>query len=52
MDVDQKDSPAAQQKFMEDKVANDEAKKLQDLANKVENFVEGEGDLEGARFEE
>ena len=52
MDVDQKDSQAAQQKFMEDKVANDEAKKLQDLANKVENFVEGEGDLEGARFEE
>ena len=52
MDVDSKDGQAAQQKAMEDKVANDEAKKLQDLANKVENFVEGEGDLEGARFEE
>ncbi|KAI4520500.1 SGT1-domain-containing protein [Schizophyllum commune Loenen D] len=52
MDVDPKDGQVAQQKVMEDKVANDEAKKLQDLANKVENFVEGEGDLEGARFED
>ena len=37
---------------LEDKLASEQAKKLKDLATKVENFVEGEGDLEGARFEE
>ncbi|KAL1738670.1 SGT1 protein-domain-containing protein, partial [Schizophyllum fasciatum] len=52
MDVDSKDGQAARQQAMEDKVANDEAKKLQNLASKVEGFVEGEGDLEGARFED
>lgn len=36
----------------EDKIASEQAKRLKDLATKVENFVEGEGDLEGARFEE
>jgi len=36
----------------EDKLASEQAKRLKDLASKVENFVEGEGDLEGARFEE
>jgi hypothetical protein len=30
----------------------EQAKDLKDLATKVESFVEGEGDLEGARFEE
>ena len=42
MDVDQK----------EEKLAQDQASKLKSLAQKVEKFVEGEGDLEGARFEE
>jgi hypothetical protein len=36
----------------EDKLASEQAKRLKDLATKVEIFVEGEGDLEGARFEE
>ncbi|KAH7927363.1 SGT1-domain-containing protein [Leucogyrophana mollusca] len=36
----------------EDRLANEQAAKLQDLAKKVEQFVEGEGDVEGARFED
>ncbi|KAF8971494.1 SGT1 protein-domain-containing protein [Flammula alnicola] len=35
-----------------DRLASEQAKKLKDLASKVENFIEGEGDLEGARFED
>ena len=42
MDVDQK----------EEQLAQDQASKLKSLARKVEEFVEGEGDLEGARLEE
>ncbi|RPD81718.1 SGT1-domain-containing protein [Lentinus tigrinus ALCF2SS1-7] len=34
----------------EDRVAKAQAERLRDLAKKVEQFVEGEGDLEGARF--
>ncbi|GBE78093.1 hypothetical protein SCP_0109750 [Sparassis crispa] len=34
----------------EDHVAKEQASRLQDLAKKVEEFVEGEGDVEGARF--
>lgn len=36
----------------EDKLVSEQAKQFKDLANKVESFVEGEGDIEGARFEE
>lgn len=36
----------------EDRLASAQAAKLQELATKVEQFVEGEGDIEGARFEE
>jgi hypothetical protein len=36
----------------EETLASEQAKKLKDLANKVENFLEGEGDIEGAMFEE
>lgn len=36
----------------EDRVAKEQADKLRDLAAKVERFVEGKGDVEGARFEE
>ena len=43
MDVDE--SP-------EDRLASEQAKKLKDLASKVESFIDGEGDVEGARFEE
>lgn len=46
MDVD---SPEISE---EDRMANDQASRLKDLASKVEQFVEGEGDIEGARFEE
>jgi hypothetical protein len=33
-------------------LGDEHAKVLSDLANKVNSFVEGQGDLEGARFEE
>jgi hypothetical protein len=46
MDVD---SPEISE---EDRMANEQASRLKDLASKVEKFVEGEGDIEGARFEE
>lgn len=36
----------------EDRVAKEQTNKLRDLAAKVERFVEGKGDIEGARFEE
>ena len=36
----------------EERLAEAQASKLKDLAKKVEEFVEGEGDLEGARFAE
>jgi hypothetical protein len=36
----------------EDQAAHDQASKLRNLAHKVEAFVEGEGDLEGAMFKE
>lgn len=49
MDVDsgekEKESP-------EDRMAKQQAQRLKDLAQKVEKFVEGEGDIEGARFAE
>jgi hypothetical protein len=48
MDVDS----SGETESPEDKLASEQAKRLKDLATKVENFVEGEGDLEGARFEE
>ncbi|KAG9314597.1 SGT1 protein-domain-containing protein [Chiua virens] len=36
----------------EDRVAKEQTDKLRDLAAKVERFVEGKGDVEGARFED
>ena len=36
----------------EDRIAKAQAERLRDLAKKVEQFVEGEGDLEGPRFAE
>ncbi|KAG8747982.1 hypothetical protein FRC10_009734 [Ceratobasidium sp. 414] len=36
----------------EDKLAQDQAARLQELAKRVEGFVEGKGDLEGARFDD
>ena len=54
----QKDSEAAPmvidevQEPSEDRVANEQASKLRKLADKVEEFIDGEGDLEGARFME
>ncbi|KAG2155460.1 SGT1 protein-domain-containing protein [Suillus clintonianus] len=45
MDVDAGDDA-------EERVAKEQTSKLQDLAAKVQNFVEGEGDVEGARFED
>jgi hypothetical protein len=48
MDVDEPES----QEIEEDLLAREQASRLQDLAQKVEDFVEGEGDIEGAKFEE
>lgn len=45
MDVDE--TPAPTQRVMPD-----QASQLRDLASKVEEFIEGEGDVEGARFAE
>jgi hypothetical protein len=36
----------------EDKLAKEQARRMKDLADKMEGFVEGTGDLEGAVFEE
>ncbi|KAF8898419.1 SGT1 protein-domain-containing protein [Infundibulicybe gibba] len=36
----------------EDEVASKQASRLKDLASKVEDFVEGQGDLDGAKFED
>jgi hypothetical protein len=36
----------------EERLAQEQTEKLRGLAAKVERFVEGEGDVEGARFEE
>jgi hypothetical protein len=36
----------------EEHAAATQAARLKELTSKVENFVEGEGDIEGARFEE
>ncbi|KAJ7293224.1 SGT1 protein-domain-containing protein [Mycena rebaudengoi] len=36
----------------EDRLASEQASRLQNLASKVEEFVQGEGDLEGARFQD
>ena len=47
MDIDEKTAESA-----EDRLTSEQAKRLKDLANKVENFVEGEGDVEGAIFDE
>ncbi|ESK98503.1 suppressor-like protein [Moniliophthora roreri MCA 2997] len=48
MDVDQPDT----EMLSEDRVASEQASRLRDLAAKVEEFVEGEGDIEGARFKD
>lgn len=37
---------------VEEMVTEEQTNKLQDFAAKVQKFVEGEGDVEGARFEE
>ena len=48
MDVDD-DEPT---RSTEDRLASQQAKQLKNLANKVETFIEGKGDVEGAIFEE
>ncbi|THH18092.1 hypothetical protein EW146_g2832 [Bondarzewia mesenterica] len=48
MDVDH---PEVEQ-TEEDRIAKEQASKLQDLAKKVENFLGGKGDIEGAKFED
>ncbi|KAG6910578.1 hypothetical protein DXG01_009529 [Tephrocybe rancida] len=48
MDVDAPET----KETAEERVASAQATKLKELAAKVESFVEGEGDLEGARFED
>ena len=36
----------------EDRAANEQASRLQGLAQKVESFVDGDGDMGGAKFDE
>ncbi len=48
MDVDKEETAESAENLL----ASEQAKKLKDLANKVENFIEGEGDIEGAIFDE
>lgn len=40
------------EELAESRLATEQASRLQNLAEQVEEFVEGEGDLEGARFKE
>jgi hypothetical protein len=47
-----KNSPESGEETIESRINNDHAQKLQKLASKVEEFVDAEGDLEGALFEE
>ncbi|KAJ3576125.1 hypothetical protein NP233_g625 [Leucocoprinus birnbaumii] len=46
-DVMDVDSPEISE---ENRLASEQASRLKDLASKVEQFVEGEGDIEGAQF--
>ncbi|KAF9459426.1 SGT1-domain-containing protein [Collybia nuda] len=46
---DEMDTEQSKNDF-EERLATEQASKLKDLATKVEDFVGGEGDLEGARF--
>ncbi|KAF8078293.1 SGT1 protein-domain-containing protein [Lyophyllum atratum] len=50
-DVMDVDTPG-NEKSAADRLASEQAAKLKELATKVESFVEGEGDLDGARFED
>jgi len=52
LDTESMDVDKEQDEFPEDRVAAEQATRLKDLASKVEEFVEGEGDIEGARFED
>ena len=52
-----KEDPAAtdvdgNQDLDEDRIANEQAEKLKKMAKKVEEFLEGKGDVDGARFQE
>lgn len=48
----QENAMEADEESAEDRLASDQASRLKSLATKVEAFVEGKGDLEGATFEE
>lgn len=54
MDLHDQSAPSASDPLAdrEDARAQEHAKRLQGLADQVEKFVDGEGELEGARFEE
>ena len=49
MDVD---NPLSGKRLQEDRLASQQASKLKELAGKVEDFVEREGEVEGAIFDE
>lgn len=50
--ADKMDIDVEEAKKLEDTKTRQQAIKLQELAKKVEKFVEGQGDVEGATFEE
>ena len=45
-------SPLRGESLPEDRLASQQASKLKELADKVEDFVEREGEVEGALFDE
>ncbi|KAF7978922.1 hypothetical protein HWV62_44458 [Athelia sp. TMB] len=48
MNIDSANSPVTEG----DRIASEQAARLQNLAQQVENFVDREGDIEGAKFED
>ncbi|PVG02291.1 hypothetical protein CPB86DRAFT_823118 [Serendipita vermifera] len=51
-DVAMEQDLTGDQENPEDRLAKDQARRMKDLADKMEGFVEGRGDLEGAVFED
>lgn len=52
MDVDDQAGQSNTEVTEEDRLAQEQTATLQSLAEKVSSFVEGKGDLEGAKFDE
>lgn len=51
-DSEMRELPTQEPDNNEEKATHDQAERLKNLAGKVQDFVEGEGTLEGAKFDE